>query len=141
MLIMTGINPEVSPGNAHIIVSADGKAAVWAGVIDDLWRMGKPVGESGPWKNSEVAAGVPSDPYMIGFYDKRSLELSHNSSGTIIFTIEAEPIGHGPWMTYLKIQVNPGEVFKHDFPAAFQSRWIRFVSDRNCNATAWLKYE
>jgi len=141
MLIMTGINPELAKQNSQIIVSSDGKAAVWAGVIDDLWRMGKPVGEGGPLKNSEVTAGVPSDPYLIGFYDNRSLELSHNSSGTITFTIEAEPLGHGPWMTYLKIQVNPGEVVKYEFPAAFQSRWIRFVSDGNCSATAWLKYE
>ena len=141
MMIMTGINPELAKQNPHIIVSSDGKAAVWAGVIDDLWRIGKPVGEGGPWKNSEVTAGIPSDPYLIGFYDKRSLELSHNSSGTITFTIEAEPSGHGPWMTYLTFQVKPGEIVKHDFPAAFHSRWIRFVSNRDCNATAWLKYE
>jgi len=141
MLIMTGINPELSSGNSKIIVSADGKAAVWAGVIDDLWRMGKPVGEGGPWKNSEVTTGVPSDPYIIGFYDKRSLELSHNSSGTITFMIEADPIGQGTWMKYKTIQVKSGEIVKFNFPTAFQSRWIRFVSDGKCNATAWLKYE
>jgi len=141
MLIMTGINPELSSGNSKIIVSADGKAAVWAGVIDDLWRMGKPVGEGGPWKNSEVTTGVPSDPYLIGFYDKRSLELSHNSSGTITFTIEADPTGQGTWMTYKTIQVKPGEVVKYDFPSAFQSRWIRCISDSYCIATAYLKYE
>ena len=56
MLIMTGINPEMAKQNSHIIVSSDGKAAVWAGVIDDLWKMGKPTGEGGPWKNSEVNA-------------------------------------------------------------------------------------
>lgn len=141
MLIMTGINPEMAKQNSHIIVSSDGKAAVWAGVIDDLWKMGKPTGEGGPWKNSEVNAGVPSDPYLIGFYDKRSLELSHNSSGTITFTIEVEPIGHGPWMTFKKVAVNPGETFKYKFRASFQSRWIRVVSNEDCIATVWLKYE
>ena len=141
MLIMTGINPEMAKQNSHIIVSSDGKAAVWAGVIDDLWKMGKPTGEGGPWKNSEVYAGVPSDPYLIGFYDKRSLELSHNSSGTITFTIEVEPIGHGPWMTFKKVAVNPGETYKYKFQASFQSRWIRVVSNEDCIATVWLKYE
>jgi len=140
MLVMTGINPEIANQNSHIIISSDGNAAVWAGVIDDLWKMGKPVGEGGPWKNSEVTAGVPSDPYLIGFYDKRSLELSHNSSGTITFTIEAEPIGHGPWMNYMTVKVKPGEVYKYDFNQAFESRWIRFAADQNCIATAWLKY-
>ena len=95
MLIMTGIDTKAAKGNSHVIVSEDGKAAVWAGVIDDLWRMGKPVGEGGPWKNSAVKAGVASDPYLIGFYDKRSLKLSHDSKETVTIKIEVEPIGHG----------------------------------------------
>lgn len=141
MLIMTGIDLNAAKGNPHIISSADGKAAVWAGAIDDLWQMGKPVGEGGPWKNSAVKANVPSDPYLIGFYDKRNLKLSHDSKEAVSFTIEVEPIGHGPWMTYKEVSVNPGETFSFNFPAGFQSRWIRFVANKDCNATAWLKYE
>jgi len=141
MLIMTGIDPGKARGNSHVIVSDDGKAAVWAGVIDDLWKIGKPAGEGGPWKNSHVSAGIPSDPYLIGFYDKKSLELSHNSPHRITFTVEAEPLGHGPWMTYKKIEVGPGETAGFNFPDNFQSRWIRFTSDRDCIATVWLKYE
>ncbi len=141
MLILTGIDPLAAIGNPHIVSSSDGKAVVWAGVIDDLWQIGKPVGEGGPWKNSMVKAGEASDPYLIGFYDKRSLELSHNAKGAITFKIEAEPIGHGPWMTYQTVIVKPGETFEYIFPQSFQSRWIRFVSDINCSATAYLKYE
>ena len=66
MLIMTGINSEDVKNNPHVIVSKDGKAAVWAGVIDDLWKMGKPTGRGGPWKNTSVKAREPSDPYLIG---------------------------------------------------------------------------
>jgi len=141
MLIMTGIDPELADGNPHIIVSGDGKAAIWAGVIDDLWKTGKPVGEGGPWKNTQVIAGIPSDPYLTAFYDKKSLNFSHNSSHKVTFTIEVEPIGHGPWMTYKMIEVNPGESADFTFPDSFQSRWIRFISDADCVATAWLKYE
>lgn len=141
MLIMTGIDPRAAKGNEHVIVSADGKAAVWAGVIDDLWKLGKPVGEGGPWKNTEVKAGEASDPYLIGFYDKRSLSLSHDSKQPVTIKIEVEPIGHGPWMLYKEVTVKPGEMFSYVFPQTFQSRWIRFVADKTCKATAWLKYE
>lgn len=141
MLIMTGMDPKAASENEHVIVSSDGKAAVWAGVIDDLWSMGKPVGEGGPWKNSAAKAGEASDPYLIGFYDKRSLALSHNSNQPVTFKIEVEPIGHGPWMLYKEVTVKPGESFSYTFPQTFQSRWIRFVADKNCKATAWLKYE
>ena len=48
MLVLTGVKPEEAGDNAHIIVSDDVKAAVWAGAIDDLWKLGKPVGQGGP---------------------------------------------------------------------------------------------
>jgi hypothetical protein len=141
MLIMTGIDAKTAKGNSHVITSDDGKAAVWAGVIDDIWQMGKPVGEGGPWKNSAVKAGVASDPYLIGFYDQRSLKLSHDSKEAVTFTIEVEPIGHGPWMTYQTFTVKPGDTLDYFFSENFQSRWIRFSVDKDCSATAWLKYE
>lgn len=141
MLIMTGINPGLAKGNEHVIISDDGKAALWAGVIDDLWRTGKPVGEGGPWKEADVSAGIPSDPYLIGFFDEKTLRISHNSKVPVTFTIEAEPTGHGPWMKYKVVVVNPAETFTFRFPANFQARWIRFVADKACKATTWLKYE
>lgn len=141
LLVLTGIDPALKTQNDHIVVSDDRKAAVWAGTIDDLWLMGKPVGQGGPWKNTAVKAGVASDPYLIGFYDKRKLKLSHNSGKTVSIKIEVEPIGHGPWMTFSQIEVEPGKNVEFDFPESFQSRWIRFVADQDCQATAWLTYE
>ena len=141
MLIMTGINAKAAKGNPHVVVSEDGKAAVWAGAIDDIWQMGKPVGEGGPWKNSAVKSGIASDPYLIGFYYQRSLKLSHDSKETVTFKIEVEPVGHGPWMTFQTVSVKSGETFEYSFPETFQSRWIRFIADKDCSATAWLKYE
>jgi hypothetical protein len=141
MLIMTGINLSETKDNPHIIVSDDGKAALWAGVIDDLWNLGKPTGHGGPWKNTVIEAGVPSDPYLIGFYDKRELEITHDLNEPVIFTVEADPVGNGDWMTYKKVNVLPGETFKYVFPENFQARWIRFVSGKDCKAITLLKYE
>jgi hypothetical protein len=141
MLVMTGIDPKAANENQLIIISEDGKAAVWAGVIDDLWKMGKPSGTGGPWKDSDVKAGEPSDPYLIGFYDNRKLQLSHNLKEPVRFMVQVDPIGHGPWMNYKELSVKPGETLNFIFPDSFQSRWIRFVSDKDCLATAWLKYD
>lgn len=141
MLIMTGVNPKAASGNEHIIVSEDGKAAVWAGAIDDLWSLGKPTGKGGPWKNTAVEAGVASDPYLIGFYDKKELTLSHNSQKDVTFTIEVDPTGNGKWMKYTTLTVKPGESLTHELKDPFQARWIRFSTDTNTNATAWLDYK
>lgn len=139
MLVITGVAQNAKESE-HIVRSKDGQAAVWVGVIDDLWEMGKPTGHGGPWKNSKVKAGIPSDPYLIGFYDERSLEISHNHTEDVTFRIEVEPIGHGPWMLYKEVTIKPGKTYKHRFPKNFQARWIRFVADKNCIGTAWLIY-
>ena len=139
LLVMTGINHGVS-SNEHIITSTDGKAKVWAGTIDDLWKLGKPLGQGGPWKNSQVSANTKSDPYLIGFYDKKSLKISHKSNQTVKFIIEIEPIGHGPWMQFKEVEVKPNETFEYTFAPDFQARWIRFSADKNCEATTWLTY-
>lgn len=140
LLVMTGLDGSAR-ASEHVIVSKDGKAKIWAGTIDDLWKLGKPVGQGGPWKNTLVKANLASDPYLIGFYDQKSLKLSHKSSEPVTFQIEVNPIGHGPWMSYREVTVKPGEAFTYTFPAAFQARWIRFVANKDCEATAWLTYE
>ena len=140
LLIMTGLDPNVEE-NDHIIRSSDGKAAVWAGAIDDLWELGKPTGRGGPWKDTEVSAGQTSDPYLIGFYDDKTLTITHDAEEAVVFTIEVEPLGHGPWMIYEEVSVQPGETFTHQFPDHFHARWIRFSSNKNCKATTWLVYK
>ncbi|GAA4410744.1 hypothetical protein GCM10023187_35720 [Nibrella viscosa] len=141
LLLLTGIDLASAPKNEHIIVSDDKKAAVWAGVIDDLWKLGKPTGQGGPWKNTQIKAGEFSDPYLIGFYDQRSLQLSHKAIKAVTFTLEADPVGTGVWMPYKTITVKPGQTTQFTFPRDFQARWIRFKANENCEATAQLRYE
>lgn len=140
LLVMTGLDKSKA-SNEHIITSTDGKAKVWAGTIDDLWKLGKPRGQGGPWKNTLVKSNSPSDPYLIGFYDKKSLKISHKSDLPVTFKIEIEPIGHGPWMMFKEVVVKPSETFEYTFAPDFQARWIRFSVDKNCEATTWLTYK
>lgn len=139
MLVLTGVTPEEGKDNPHIVVSDDGKAAVWVGVIDDLWSLGKPVGQGGPWKDTAVKAGEASDPYLIAFYDQKDLSLTSDKDATI--RIEVDPTGNGDWMEYRTEQVKAGTPCTHQFPKEFQARWIRFVSDTDATVTAWLEYK
>ena len=140
LLVMTGIAADAT-NNPHIFKSADNKCAVWAGAIDDLWKLGKPVGKGGPWVNSAVENNIPSDPYLFGFYDRRKLTLSHQSNKAINFRIEMDPTGDQSWMTYQTITVKPKEKRTIVFPEAVEARWIRFVAEENTTATAWLEYQ
>lgn len=141
MLVLTGVNPEKGKDNEHIVVSDDGKAAVWVGAIDDLWELGKPVGKGGPWMDSEVKAGSVSDPYLIGFYDKKQMILFHRSDKDVTFTVEVDPTGNGDWMEYMVHKVKANEAWTYEFPEDFQARWIRFSVDTDTKVTTLLEYQ
>ena len=141
MLVMTGIDPKEEAYNPHIVWSDDMKVAAWVGVIDDLWSLGKPRGEGGPWKNTNVQAGVYSDPYLMAFYDRKSLTLEHASAGTVHVTIEIDPTGNGDWMEYEVVSVEANQKKELTFPDAFQARWVRLKTDTDTTITSWFVYQ
>lgn len=141
LLVLSGVSGRGARGNSHVIHSDDGKCALWVGAVDDLWRLGKPRGTGGPWKESGVRAGVPSDPYLMSGYDHKHLTLSHVSKEPVTFHIEVDISGSGQWATYLECIVEPGKPMEHDFPDAFAAYWVRVVADKDTTATARLMYD
>jgi hypothetical protein len=141
MLVMSGLDASTKPDNQHIFQSADKKCTIWAGTIDDLWKMGKPTGKGGPWYNSAVVANKPSDAYLFGYYDSRKLTLSHQSKTAVSIQVQFDPMGDNDWVTYNTYEVLPGKKLEIVLPSTVQARWIRFVSNTNTTATAWLDYE
>jgi hypothetical protein len=138
LLVMTGI--ESGASSSHIIRSDDGKAAVWAGAIDDLWKLGKPTGTGGPWLNSDVKESVPSDPYLFTGYDKKSLSLSNEGKRDVSFKVELDVTGEGDWMIYQDLVVKAGEILKHEFPDSCQAYWVRITPSADTTATARFDY-
>ena len=102
--------------------------------------QGGPVGHGGPLCGTSVRAGEPSDPFLIGFFDRRDMALSHTSSGNVVFTVEVDPTGDGQWFEYGKYEIAPGQTVEHRFLAAFQARWIRVTTDVDTKATALFEY-
>lgn len=139
LFIMSGIKPEASAGD-HIIRSDDGKAALWAGAIDDLWKLGKPRGDGGPWKNTPIKVGKPSDPYLMWGYDKKTITLSHSAKSAVEMTIELDVTGTGLWMKDRTISVPVGGEMRYEFPVGTTARWVRVTTDKDCSATAQLQY-
>ncbi|MGD1978557.1 MAG: hypothetical protein PVJ98_04125 [Akkermansiaceae bacterium] len=141
LLILSGTSGTNAPkDNPHLIRSNDGKAALWAGAVDDLWDLGKPVGQGGPWLNSKVKSGVPSDPYLMTGYDRKELKISANTPCQI--TAQVDITGNGDWMDYRSFQLDEAkQVMSYSFPPDFQAYWIRFVSDKDTVASAQLTYQ
>lgn len=140
LFLMSGVRPD-APAGEHILRSDDGKAALWAGAIDDLWKLGRPRGEGGPWKNTKVKPAQHSDPYLIWGYDKRTLTLSHDAPQTVDMKVELDLTGTGLWVTFQKVQVAAHKALTLKFEPAVQARWLRVTADAACTATAQLRYE
>jgi hypothetical protein len=141
MLVLSGLAADAPAANRHVIKSADGRAAVWVGAVDDLWTFGKPVGVGGPWKDAAVTPGQPSDPYLITGYDRKTLTLSHAAAGPVRMKVEVDLTGTGTWVEYAAPEVPAGQSTVHTFPTGFQAYWLRVSANKATTATAWLVYE
>jgi len=140
LLVMSGINTNDYKDNSHIITSRDEQFALWAGALDDLWKLGKPRGVGGPWKETQIKAGEPSDPYLMTGFDKKEMHLKHNANETVTFKIEVDITGKGLWKTYDTFQVDPGATINHLFPDGFSAYWVRLKTNQDCKATAKFIY-
>jgi len=140
LFVISGLDAD-APAGDHVIRSDDGRAALWVGAIDDVWKLGRPRGQGGPWKNTAVRAGVVSDSYLMTGYETKRLELQHDAGKSVNITIEVDVTGDGLWALYRTFAVKPGEAVSHTFPLAFQACWLRAKADAACSATAQLRYE
>lgn len=141
LLVMSGVARSFPADNPHLIRSNDGRAALWVGAIDDIWKLGKPRGYGGPWKETRVEARVPSDPYLATGYDRKTMTLSHDAGSGVRFHIEYDLTGTGHWIPYRSFEVPAGESIRHEFPGALTMYWIRAVAETGCRATCQLVYE
>lgn len=139
MIVMSGLSPNAPADNPHIVRSDDGRCSLWCGVIDDLWELGKPRGTGGPWKNSQVGANEPSDPYLMAGYDKKRLELSNEGTETVEFGLEFDVCGDGRWKQWRLVQVEPGRTEKLEIP--LDAYWVRVVANKSTKASAVFIYE
>ena len=140
LLVLSGVDPSVKD-NRHVIRSDDGKAAVWVGAADDLWQLGKPRGFGGPWKNTAVQKGAPSDPYLMTGYDKKTLKLTNHGAKPVRISVLLDVAGDGRSTTYRALEVPAGKEVTHAFEPALNAYWVRFVSDEDAVLSAQLTYE
>jgi len=136
LLFFTGMDD--STESDRIFRSEDGKAAVWAGVVDDLWRLGKPRGQGGPWMETEVKPGEPSDPYLMTGYDHKQLKIWSDRDANV--SLEVDVDGTGVWLPYETFQTTGGKNLHHRFPQGYSAYWVRARCDKEAIVSVQFKY-
>jgi hypothetical protein len=136
LIVVSGTKKNAN-NDGHYFSSKD-ETGLWFGAIDDLWKMGKPVGEGGVWKNTSVNANEPSLPFLMTGYDKKSVSLSSDKDIDISFEVDFDFNG---FHYYKTIHVPVGKTINYIFPDGFSAHWIRATANKDCKVTVWFKYE
>ena len=137
LFVLVGVGAD-EPAGEHVIVSDDGKSKLWLGAADDLWHFGKPVGFGGPWADTAVEAGMPSDPYLMTGYDKKLLSLKADKDNEI--TLEFDITGTGVWMPLKSYSLKAGEPQVDDL-SNLNAYWVRARSSQACKASVVFDYK
>ena len=129
LLVIAGTRPG-APADGHYFSSGPAGDGLWFGAVDDLYKLGAPGGEGGPWKETAVEAGATSDPFLMTNFGRKSLALSHDRDQPVTFAIEVDFLATGSWHQYAAVDVPAGEAVVHRFPDGFAAHWVRLRSRR-----------
>ncbi len=141
LLVMSGTRAGSRP-DGHLFADAQAGASLWFGNTEDLWLLGKPRGQGGPWLDTPVKPKTPSDPYLMTGFDRKLVKLKHNDAAAVSFQIEVNFLPTpNVWKLYATITVPAGQETTHRFPDGFSAHWVRVIASKECNATAWFVYE
>ena len=138
LLVLSGVRHD-APDDDHVFQDSKLGVGLWLGAIDDLWKLGKPVGHGGPWKDTRVGAGDTSDQFLMTGYDRKTLTLM--SSAAAIVSVEVDITGEDLWVPFRSFNVDSNAGVTYEFPKEFSARWIRFRCSAEAIVTAQLKYE
>lgn len=135
LLVLSGTSKNAKPDGHYFGNSSNG---LWYGGIDDMWKMGKPVGQGGVWKNSSVKAKDPSLPYLMTGYDHKNVEITTDKDVNITLEVDFDLAGFHTYKTFF---VKAGQTLNYEFPTGFSAHWVRASSDKECKATVWFTYQ
>jgi hypothetical protein len=126
--------------NDRLLRAPGATGALWVGISDDLWELGKARGVGGPWKATVVRAGEPSDPYLMTGFSEKTLHISHDGRSALSVRVDIDLTGTGLWVPYATFDVPPAETIEHRFPDGFNAYWLRTVASTDSRVTAQLAY-
>jgi hypothetical protein len=139
LLAISGCHSDAKPDGQYF---GDGKGTgLWFGAVDDLWRLGKPVGRGYVWRNTKLAANAVSDPFLATGFDRKSMTLQHDSPAEQTFVLECDFLSTGDWVPVCEVSVPAGQPLTRDLSSGFAAHWLRLRAEQDCTVTAEFIYQ
>lgn len=113
---------------------------LWFGSFNELKTWGTPNAWGGPWVNDAVKATIPSDAFLVNGKEGKVVHLVHRAKTPVTFTIEMDKTGNNKWEVYKEVIVGASGYGYFIFPPGFSANWIRFKTDKDCIASAYVYF-
>lgn len=120
--------------------SGQPQSGFWFGNIDDLWSFGKPKGIGGPWYETPVKAGQPSDPYLMNGFDQKTIHIQNLSDEPIEVKFQVDFLSNDTWHHFTTVTVPARNYNYYMIPQGYSAQWIRAVSNKDAKLTVQLIY-
>ncbi len=85
-----------------------------------------------------LLCAVPSDPYVMTGFDRKSVALASDRAAKI--DLEFDITGDGVWVPLRSVALAAGERRELDL-GGIRAYWVRAVSDTDCTASVTFRYE
>ena len=139
MLVLMGVSANAEPSENIV---GEGSLRLWFGKTDDLWQLPSPRGWGGPWAQSAIRAGEPSEPFLIYGFPRKTLRIQHTANQPVTVEVEVDPtVQRTHWVKIAEVAVPPGQEIVYEFPQGLSAHWLRLIADTSCQITAQLELQ
>ncbi len=131
---------QTTPSKGDNVLGGEPESGLWLGKTDDLWSWGRPAGWGGPWWQSPVAGGRPSDPFLMFGFQRACLHLINHGPAAARFRVELDALGIGEFAHHKSFDIPSGGAVQHAFPPGLAAHWLRVVADADTTASAQVMF-
>jgi hypothetical protein len=120
------------PAKGALAGPGQSQSNLWFTALDAPDKLGPAIGRGSVWVDEPVQAGVPSDPFLLGGFAKRAVQLQHDSTAATTFSLEIDAQGDGQWKSWREVSLKADEATRWvEIPATVAGAWIRAKANRD----------
>ena len=120
------------PAKGALAGPGQSQSNLWFTALDAPDKLGPAIGRGSVWVDEPVQAGVPSDPFLLGGFAKRAVQLQHDGTAATTLSLEIDERGDGQWKTWADVALKADEATRWvEIPATVAGAWIRAKANRD----------
>ena len=104
------------PFKAKHAAPGQSNSNLWFIEPEKLDHLGPAIGRGSLWLRDDIEKDTLSDPYLFSGYDRRQLQITHQSEHEVTFTLEIDVEGDNQWKEFGKITAPAKALFRTSFP-------------------------